>query len=158
MLAEEVIDLINNTFQSNLSLFILVCCWLDWVFKSVKSLIYHYVACVIKCHDRIWHLRVLRMMPQLGATLTIIIRTTLEVSFMLLESSITLHLLQSYDRHIFIVQATGLKESGKKFWFSFHQSSWLVFGLPIWNWLNWLGPLMIRLRFCWPKPHLTQSI
>jgi glutamate synthase (NADPH/NADH) len=26
MLAEEVIDLINNTFQSNLSLFILVCC------------------------------------------------------------------------------------------------------------------------------------
>ncbi len=34
--------------------------------------------------------RVVRMMPQLGAPLTIIILTTLEVSFMLLESSITL--------------------------------------------------------------------
>ncbi len=34
--------------------------------------------------------RVVRMMPQLGASLKVIILTILEVSFMLLESSITI--------------------------------------------------------------------
>ncbi len=64
--------------------------------------------------------RVFRLMPQLGASLTIVILTTLEVAFMLLESPIMLlespiMLLENiystgvtHDAlHIFIVQATG---------------------------------------------------
>jgi hypothetical protein len=57
------------------------------------------------------------MMPQLGASLDIIIQMTLEVSFVLLESIMHLEniILQAllmtidiYNHHIFIVQATGV--------------------------------------------------
>ncbi len=56
--------------------------------------------------------RVVRMTPQHGASLTIVILVTIEVSFMLLELAITLLNNIYYkgvihdDHHIFIVQVT----------------------------------------------------
>jgi hypothetical protein len=59
------------------------------------------------------------MMPQLGASLTIVILATLEVSFLLLELSIAL--LENFyckgvihdDHHIFIVQVTNKTKQSK---------------------------------------------
>ncbi len=62
--------------------------------------------------------KVIRMMPQLGASLTIVILMNLELSFMLPESSFTRFTFQVslmtiviYNHHIFIIQATGVQKN-----------------------------------------------
>jgi hypothetical protein len=76
---------LNNLLGSNATAFWPCCQSQIKMYKTVPS-----VTCIIKNKIVNYISRVIRMMPLLAASLTIVILTTLEVSFLLLDLSIML--------------------------------------------------------------------